>query len=125
MKRRRGGGTARWWTSLRDSSELARPLAVLERAAARGTLVVIPLFGMMRADAADVAAVVLERPVAGRADQHGRHDGWRRGLVPHERATERDAALVRTRLLEQRFGARQLCARSFANGASPLTQGAR
>src|SRR5260370_36845349 len=105
----KGGGRSFWRGGLmtrrgaanqsflhRQASKRARAVTVLERAAL-GTDILIPLFGVPLADAADVALLVRERLVARRTQQHRRRGRRRLRREPDECLREPPSMLRRKR----------------------------
>ena len=80
---------------LLDVPELARPLSILERAAAAKAFVVIPLLAVALADTADVAAPIEQRLIARRADELRGRGRRRGGRVPVVAARQELAPLRR------------------------------
>src|SRR5438034_8264960 len=84
-----------------DATQLARPLAILEGAARGWAHKIIPLFGVLLADATHMAALVLQRPVAGGTAERRGSSGRRGRVVPPMAAPQ--GAMMAGRDLQERL----------------------
>src|SRR5919198_1855197 len=79
------------------SFQFARPLTVLEYAAAVEALKVVPLLRVTGAHAADMAALIVQRLITARADQLRRRH-WRIGGIHTVERAAQDGSAERPRL---------------------------